>query len=195
MNMKPHALAALMLLAAPSPLFAAEGGWNALFSVEPGLMIWTVLVFGVLLFVLTRFAWKPMLAALDAREKGIQDAIDQANRQRAESEKLLAEQKEQLAEARREAQKIVADSRQSAEELRRELTVKAQEEGQAIVANARQEIQREKDAAVESIRRESVDIALAAASRLLAERMDQDKDRELVAGYIDQLAGENRAEA
>lgn len=172
----------------PAPLFAAEGGWNSLFSVDFGLMFWTLLTFGSLVFVLGRFAWKPMLGALDAREKGIQDAIDEANRQQAEAQRLLDEHREQLADARRQSQQIIGESREAADQLRKELEQKAREESASILEGARREIQREKDAAIEAVRKESVDVALAAASRLLSERLDGDRDRLLVTGYIDQLA-------
>ena len=199
-NRLGSALGAFALIAAsPLGLVAQEdhgegGGWNALFSVDVGLMIWTVLVFGVLLFVLGRFAWKPMLAALDAREKGIQDAIDEANRQRDEAQRLMAEHQAQLADARRQAQQLMADGREAAERLRKELEEKARAESATILENARREIGRERDAAVETVRQESVDLALAAAARLLSERLDGDRDRQLVRGYIDEL-GRSGAEA
>lgn len=175
-------------LALPPSLSAQEGGWNALFSVDLGLMIWTVLTFGVLLFVLGRYAWKPMLNALDAREKGIQDAIDEANRQREEAQRLMAEHREQLADARRQAQQMMGEGREAADRLRKELEQKARDESASILEAARREIARERDAAVEAVRRESVDVALAAASRILAERLDGQRDRQLVESYIDRLA-------
>ena len=187
------ALGTLALLAmSPLGLVAQEdhaegGGWNTLFSVDLGLMIWTVLVFGVLLFVLARFAWGPMLAALDAREKGIQDAIDEANRQRDEAQRVMAEHQAQLADARRQAQQLMADGREAAERLRKELEEKARAESATILENARREIARERDAAVETVRKESVDLALAAAARLLSERLDGERDRQLISGYIDEM--------
>ena len=187
------ALGTLALVAmSPLGLVAQEdhgegGGWNTLFSVDLGLMIWTVLVFGVLLFVLARFAWGPMLAALDAREKGIQDAIDEANRQREEAQRVMAEHQAQLADARRQAQQLMADGREAAERLRKDLEEKARAESATILENARRDIARERDAAVEAVRKEFVDLALAAASRLLSERLDGERDRQLISGYIDEL--------
>ncbi len=162
--------------------------WDSLFSVDLGLSVWTLLTFLTLLFILGRFAWKPLLGALDAREKGIQDDIDQARQQREEADRLLARHREQLAEGRRQAQAVVAETRAAAETLRKELEAKAREETQAMLANARREIERERKAAVEAVRAESVDVALAVASRLLGERLDADRDRELAASYIDDLA-------
>ena len=91
-------------------------------------------------------------------------------------------------DARRQSQQILGESREAADQLRKELEQKAREESASILDGARREIQREKDAAIEAVRKESVDLALAAASRLLSERLDGDRDRQLVTGYIDQLA-------
>lgn len=162
--------------------------WDGLFSVDLGTAFWTLLTFGTLLYILGRYAWKPMLAALDAREKRIQDNIDDARRQREEAEALLAQHREQLAEGRRQAQAMVGEGREAAEALRRELEAKAREEVAEMLAGARREIARERAAAVEAVRRESVDVALAAASRLLGERVDAARDRQLVMNYIDDLA-------
>ncbi len=169
------------------PAAAEESAWDSLFAVDFGLSVWTLLTFATLLFILAKFAWKPLLGALDAREKSIQDNIDEAKRQRDEADALLAQYREQLAEGRRQAQAVVAESRAAAETLRKELEAKARDETQAMLANARREIEREREAAVEAVRRESVDVALAVASRLLGERLDAGRDRQLAMDYIDDL--------
>lgn len=165
-----------------------EVAWDALFAPDLGLAIWTLLTFLTLLFVLGKYAWGPLLGALDARAKRIQGDIDEAKRRREEAEALVAECREQLADGRRRAQALVAEAREAAEELRRELEAGAREESRAILAAARREIERERDAAVEAVRREAVEVAIAAASRLLEERLDGDRDRKLVMDYIDDLA-------
>lgn len=181
------ALKAGVALAAAPPL-AEESTWDSLFSIDFGLAFWNVLTFLTLLVVLGVFGWRPMMAALDAREKGIQDNIDDARRQRDEAEALLTEYREQLAEGRRQAQAMVAEGREAADALRKELEAKAREETQAMLANARREISREREAAVEAVRRESVDVAIAVASRLLSERLDSQRDRQLAIDYIDDLS-------
>ena len=183
-------------LSAATPLPAnQEWGWETLVSVTPGMAIWTVVTFGIMVLVVGRFAWKPMLAALDAREQGIQKSIDDAKQQRQEAEALLARHRQQLAEGRRQAQAMMAESREAADRLRKELEEKAREEVRSMLASARREIKRERNAAVEVVRREAVDVALAAASRLLAERMDSERDRRLVLGYIDQIGEAGGAQA
>ncbi len=195
----PAALA--FLATSPLALLAQEHGAEgaaepSLFDINTGLSVWTLLVFAGLLFLLGKFAWGPILAAVDAREKGIQNALDQAAARQAEAEKLLDEHRRQLADARRQAGEILAEGRAAGDRLRKEMEEKARAEGQGIVERARQDIQRERDAALEALRKESVDLALAAASRLMHEHLDQAKDRQLVERFLDELAeGQGAPEA
>ncbi len=179
-------------LLAPAALAAqehgAEDGGAGLFDLHAGLIIWTIVIFVAVLLVLWKFAWGPILSAVATREKRIQDALDEAQARQAEAEKLLQEHRKQLAEARKEGQAILAESREDAQRLRKELEGKAREEGEALLARARAEIEREKDAAVDALRREAVDIALAAASKLLHEKLDGEQDRKLVMEYVDGLS-------
>ena len=188
------AMPALILLT-PVVLIAqdhgAEGGGGSLFSINPGLSIWTVVIFTTVLLVLWRFAWGPILSAVEAREKKIQDALEEAQTRQAEAEKLLEEHKKQLAEARKQAQAILAEGREDADRLRKELEGKAREESEAILTRARAEIEREKDAALDALRTEAVDIALAAASKLLHQKLDGDQDRKLVMQYVDGLSAKS----
>lgn len=194
-NVRGSFLTALAALTA-SPVVAlaqehgAEGGGNSLFSINPGLSIWTIVVFLLLLFVLGRFAWGPILGAVDARERRIQEALDAAQRRSDEVRALVAEQKQQLAAARQEAQAIVAEGREAGERVRKDIEERARTEGQAMLERARAEIGREKEAALDALRRESVDLALAVASRLVREKLDTEQDRELAASFIANLKPE-----
>lgn len=185
------ALPALLLMT-PVALLAqehgADGGGGGLFSINGGLMVWTIVIFTTVFLVLWRFAWGPILAALAAREKGIQDSLDEAKARQEEAEKLLEDHKKQLSEARGEAQAILAEGREAADRLRKELEGKAREESEAIITRARAEIEREKEAAVQALRKEAVDIALAAASKLLHQKLDGELDRKLVMEYVDGLS-------
>ena len=182
--------AATALVAAASPLLAQEGGgWNQLFSVKPGLSIWTLATFLAMLALLWRFAWGPLTKALQARESGIQGDIDDARRQRDEAEALLAQHREQLIEGRQQVQAMMTEGREAAERLRKELEAKARDESQAILENARKELRPERAAAIEAVRSEAVEVALAAASKLVAERLDAESDRRLVAEYIGRMTG------
>lgn len=183
----PAALLALTPVALVAQEHGGEGG-GGLFSINVGLSIWTVVVFLILLVVLGKFAWGPILSAVEAREEGIQTALDEARSRQVEAEKLLEEHKKQLADARRQAQEIVAEGREAGDRLRKELETRAREEGEAILTRARSEIEREKEAALDAVRREAVELALAAASKLLREKLDGEQDRKLVMGYLDDLA-------
>ena len=165
-----------------------EEGGGGLFSINFGLSIWTVVIFLTVLTVLWRFAFGPILAAVNAREAGINNALEEARTRQAEAERLLEEHKAQLADARRQAQELIAEGREAGGRLQKELEGKAREESEAILARARAEIGREKDAAVDALRRETVDLALAAASKLLHARLDGEQDRKLVMDFVDGLS-------
>lgn len=191
-------LATLAIVASPVALAAqeeaAEGG-GGMFDVNVGLTIWTIVVFAFLLVILGKFAWKPILEQAQAREQRIQDALDEAARRQTEAASLLEQHRAQLADARRQAQEIVNEGKTAGERVRKEIEDKARAEGQAMVERARKEIEREKDAALQEIRKESVDLALAAAGKLMKEKLDPEKDRRLVVGYLDELgrSGAKRA--
>ena len=184
--MKSSGTLLLVLAATPMPLLAQEGG--GLFDVDPGLSIWTIIVFFAVLFILGKFAWGPILGAVEAREDGIRDAIQEAKTMKQEAEALLQETRDELAGARRQAQDIVSEGRSAGERVRREVEAKAREEADRMLERARLEIEREKDKALETIRTEAVDLALAAASRVLDERLDDKADRELVQRYLQDVS-------
>jgi len=195
-------LPATLVLLASSPLavLAQEHGAQgaaepSLFDINTGLSVWTLVVFAGLLFLLGKFAWGPILAAVEAREKGIQNALDEAAARQAEAEKLLDEHRRQLADARRQAGEILAEGRTAGDRIRKEIEEKARTEAQGIVERARLDIERERDAALEMLRKESVDLALAAASRLLHEHLDQAKDRQLVERFLDEMPESPGAQA
>ena len=159
-----------------------------MFDINLGLTVWTSLVFLALLLILWKYAWGPVLAAVEAREQRIQSNLDQAANEREEAAKLLVEHRKQMADARRQAQELIAEGREAGEKLRQDIEEKARLEGQALVERARETIEREREAALEALRRESVDLALAAAAKLMQASLDSEKDRELILGYIEDLS-------
>ena len=190
---------ALSLLAAlPGPLWAQGAGEESgggLFDITTGLSVWTLIIFAGLLLILSKTAWGPILAAVDAREKGIQAALDEAAQRNAEAAGLLEQHREQLMDARRQANELIAEGKAAGENVRKDIEEKARSEGKAIVERARAEIGRERDAALDMLRKESVELALAAASQLMRERLDQAKDREFVERYLDELGDSRGAQA
>lgn len=158
-------------------------------TVEGGLMIWTVFIFLLLLAVLKRFAWPAILGAVEARENALEQQLAEAERNRVESAELLAEHKRLVAEAKGHAHGIIVEARELAEKERAAAMEKTKQEQQELLARARREITAERDRAVADLRREAVDLSLAAASKLIGERLGSDTDRKLVLDYLGTLDG------
>ncbi len=166
-----------------------------MFDLNLGLSVWTLLVFLTLLGILGKFAWGPILGVVQAREDGIQETLDQAANERGEAAKLLAEHREQMADARRQAQQMIAEGKEAGERVRQNIEEKARVEGDAMIERARESIEHEKDAALDELRKESVDLALAAAAKLVQASLDEKKDRELIMGFIDELSSGGEVQA
>src|SRR5690349_20980776 len=127
-----------LVLASASPLLAQEeGGRVNLLSPSGGVMFWTLIIFIVLLFVLSRFAFRPLVAAVEAREHALEDAIQGAKKDREEAARLLAEQRAQLDASRGEAQKLIADGRAAAEKMRADLLEQTRQQQQDLLERAR----------------------------------------------------------
>ena len=170
------------------PAFAAEDGAAAgPLVVNGGLMIWTLVIFGILLLVLRRFAWPVVLGAVRDREKALEDQIAAAERNRADSARLLEEHKQLLADARTSAHALIAEAKGMAEKERAAALEKTREEQDELLARARREIALERERAVQELRREAVDLSLAAATRLIGQRLESDADRGLVMNYLTTL--------
>ena len=162
---------------------AAEASGGPL-TVEGGLMVWTVVVFLLLLLVLKRFAWPAILGAVEAREQALEAQLAQAAKDREEAAALLAEHKRLVADARHQATGIVAEARGVAEKERALAVEKTKQEQDELLQRARREIGSERDRAVAELRREAVDLSLAAASKLIGERLSGETDRKIVTEYL-----------
>ncbi len=158
-------------------------------TVEGGLMLWTVFIFILLLLVLKRFAWPAILGAVEAREQALEQQLAEAERSRTEAAALLAEHKRLVADAKGQAHGIIVEARQLAEKERAAAMEKTKQEQQEFLARARREIDAERDRAIADLRREAVDLSLAAASKLIGERVGTDTDRKLVLDYLATLDG------
>jgi F-type H+-transporting ATPase subunit b len=156
-------------------------------DVEPGLMIWTVFVFLVLLLILRKFAWPALLGAVEAREKALEEQLAEAERNRAEAARLLAQHEKLIAEGRATAHALLTDARTAAEKERALAMEKTRQEQEELLERARRDISAERDRAVADLRREAVDLSLAAASKLLGERLNTDNDRRIVQEYLASL--------
>ena len=174
---------ALVALTA-SPALAAEPEVKGLLDPNYGLMAWTLIVFLSLAVILGKLAFPKILAAVEAREKALEDAINAAQRDREEAAKLLAEHRSALDASRGEAQKLIADARVAAERVRAELVEQAHAEQASMLARARQEIESEKSRAIAELRREAVELAIAGASKVIEKNLDQDSNRKLVESFL-----------
>lgn len=155
-----------------------------LLSPNGGLMFWTIVIFAILLVVLSRFAFKPMLSAVEARERALQQAIDDAKRDREEAARVLADHRAQLEQARSEAQKLIADGRATAEKLRNDLLEQTKAQQQEMLDRARRDIETEKTNAIASLRREAVELAIAGAGKVIERNLDNDANRTLVENFL-----------
>ena len=156
-----------------------------LLNIEPGLIIWTVITFVILLIVLRKVAWGPILIALEQREQTIRNSLEEAQRARREAEQLLAQHQQMLAEANRDVTRLLEQGREEAERLRISMTEQARQEAQRLTEAARRDILRERQLAVQELRNTAADLALAAAGRLLNTAMTTEDHRRLVTEFLD----------
>jgi F-type H+-transporting ATPase subunit b len=172
-----------MLAAAPA-LAQEEAGRPDLLSPSSGLMAWTLIIFIVLAFILSKFAFGPITAAVRAREQALEEAINGAKRDREEAARLLEQHRAALDASRGEAQKLIADARVAAERVRAELIEQAHSEQSHMLERARQEIESEKARAIADLRREAVDLAIAGAGKVIDRNLDQAANRQLVESFL-----------
>ena len=160
---------------------------NPLVQPDPGLFIWTILTFLVLLYLLARFAWGPLLKALEERQETIRKSLDDADQATQELKRLQQESAQIIAEARADAQSIVATSRAAAETVREDVKQKAKGEADALVRGAQRQIQIETARALQQIRHEVVDLSLAVASKLIKKNLTQEDNEALIQDSLAQI--------
>ncbi len=160
---------------------------NPLVQPDPGLFIWTILTFLVLLFLLAKYAWGPLLKALEERQETIRKSLDDADQAKQELERLHQKSAQIIAEARGEAQSIVAKSRAAAETVREDVKQKAKGEADALVRGAQRQIQLETARALQQIRHEVVDLSLAVASKLIKKNLTQEDNEALIQDSLAQI--------
>jgi F-type H+-transporting ATPase subunit b len=172
---------------------ATEGGHAAeegspLLRFDPGVGIWAIIVFVLLLLILKKYAWGPILEALDAREATVRESLEQAAHIQAESARLAQEQARLLAEARAEANAVIQSARESGEALKKSLEQAAQDEKRRIVASASQEIEAQTRAAVAELRKTTAELSIGIAEKLIRQNLDDAKNRALVDQLIQEVS-------
>ncbi len=175
-----------------SVLAVAEGGGEdegGSFLVEPGigLMLWTLIAFGITLFVLYRFAFPRIGAALDKRQRAIEDSIDTAERTRTEADQILAEYRQRLSEARTQAEDIVARARRAGEVHERESLEAARRQREELMETTRRDIEAETRRAIQEIRAEVADLTVLATEKVTRKTLTADDQRRLVDEALGEL--------
>jgi F-type H+-transporting ATPase subunit b len=155
-------------------------GDNPLVQPDPGLFIWTIITFLVLLGLLAKFAWRPLLQALDSRQEAIRKSLDDAVQAKQELERLQQESAQIIRRARIEADGIIGRSREDAERLREEMKQRARTEADALVKNAERQISLETARALQQIRTEAVDLSVMIASKIIQRNLSKEDNERLI---------------
>ena len=162
----------------------AAGG---LTDVNFGLTLWTVVLFILFAVLMTKLGWRPLLNAIEEREKGIRGAVDGAQKAHAEAQALLAQHKEALAQARREREELIKQAIAEAQQMRTELMAQARADAEHLIQKAREQIEREKRTALQEIRAQVADLAIEAASKIVTSSLTPEAQRKLVEDFIAKL--------
>lgn len=171
------------------PLAAQEAApKGGLLSPNVGLMFWTLFIFALLLLILSRFAYPKILEAVEARDRAVEEALAAAKRDREEAAKVLAEHRKQLEAARDEVQKLMTAARADGEKVRADVIEQAHKEQQHMLERARAEIVSERDRAIAELRRETVDLAVRAASKVIERNLDVESNRAVVESFLASIA-------
>jgi F-type H+-transporting ATPase subunit b len=162
------------------PAFAAEDSGNFLVTPNVGVMIWTLIAFGITLFVLWKLAFPRIGEALDKRQKSIEEAIDASERTKAEAEELLAEYRERLKEARVQAEEIITRARKAGESVERESLEAARRQREELLAQTRRDVEAETRRAIQEIRAEVADLTVLATEKVTRKVLTENDQRRLV---------------
>jgi F-type H+-transporting ATPase subunit b len=171
-----------------TPVFAQEDeGGSFLVSPDVGLMIWTLVVFVIAMYILSKAAFPRIQEALDKRQQAIEDAIDTAERTRTEADKLLQEYRERLTAARQQADDIVARARKTAENNEAESVAEAKRKREEMMAATRRDIQQETRRAIQEIRNEVADLTVLATEKVTRKTLTDADQKRLVEEALSEL--------
>ncbi len=165
---------------------ASEGG-GSLIDVNPGVVFWTFVTFIVLLLILKKFAWKPILTALDQRETAIKESLEKAEIAKQEAQKVLDQNQVNLAKAEEESKNIINQSRVYADKLKDQIVQEGKEQAKKIIDEAAAEIDRKKEAAFNELKSQIAEIAVNAAEKILRDNLDKEAQKKIVNKYIGEI--------
>ena len=160
---------------------------NPLVQLDPGLFFWTIAVFLTLLFLLKKFAWGPLLAALDERQAGIRKSLDDADTAKRELTEVQARASALIGQARTEADAILSEARADGARIRQDLRDTGQKEKEALIRGAQQQIQQERDRAVSDLRQEAVELSVMIASKLIRRNLTREDNEALIDDALEQV--------
>ena len=165
------------------------GAPNPLVQLDPGLFIWTILTFLILFFVLSKFAWKPLLTLLESRENMIKSSLEDAENAKQELERLNTESEAIISEARSEAQSIRVEAKSAAEKIKADIMAQAGEDAKKLRDETEKQIQVEKDKAISEIREEVVGLTIAVAEKVIRKNLSKVDNQELIEDSLKNLKG------
>jgi F-type H+-transporting ATPase subunit b len=167
--------------------FAADSGGSFLVSPDVGLMIWTLIVFGVSFYVLAKVAFPRIAEALDKRQHAIEESIEASQRTRAEADNLLAEYRERLSDARQQADDIVARARKTGEAHENEVLAEARAKREEMMEQTRRDIEAETRRAIQEIRSEVADLTVLATEKVTRKSLTEADQKRLVEEALSEL--------
>lgn len=165
----------------------SSSGGGGLFSIDPGLAIWTWVVFGLLFIILRKFAWTPMMDSIKSREKLMADTVDNARKTKEELEKIAERQKAMISEAEEHARKIIDEGRKSAEGVAQNVVERARLEAQATLESTKEKIIHEKENAIREIKEHAVDLIINTSEKLIEQSLDDETHRKIVEKHLEEL--------
>ena len=165
------------------------GAPNPLVQLDPGLFIWTILTFLILFFVLSKFAWKPLLTLLESRENTIKSSLEDAENAKQELERLNTESEAIISEARSEAQSIRVEAKSAAEKIKADIMAQAGEDAKKLRDETEKQIQVEKDKAISEIREEVVGLTIAEAEKVIRKNLSKEDNQDLIEDSLKNLKG------
>jgi len=160
---------------------------GGLTDIDLMLTVFTLILFTLFAIILSKFAWGPLLSAIDEREKSIRDAIEGSKKANAEAEALLAQHRELVRQIGAQREEIIKKTTKEAEELRADLMAKARADSEDVVRRAKEQIERESAVALAKLREEVADLAVLGASKIVASSMTPEAQKKLVAEFVNSL--------
>ncbi len=165
----------------------AESQQNPLVKLDPGLFIWTILTFVLISTILAKFAWKPLLAMLEERNKSIEDSLLSAEKARKELENINQESEVNLTQAKTEAQSIISEAKSAADNLKDDIVSKAKQEADSQLEKAKVQINVEKDKALQDIRKEVVNLSIDVAEKIIKKNLSKEDNVELINSSLENI--------